>query len=931
MKKNRLFGIVFYALSIFLSVRFTAVHAASLLVSDLKCEYKINPIGIDVVRPRLSWRLESTGRGVLQSAYEIRAAKNPDALDSPAACLWTTGRVQSDRSIHVEYGGPALNSGERVYWRVRVWDNRGHRSGWSAPAFWEMGLLSPADWKADWIRADVKEDTFSNPCPMLRREFMAKGPAVRSARVYVTCLGLYLAEINGRLVTDALFTPGWTAYTKRLQVQAYDVTSLLKPGRNVVGVMLGDGWYRGYMTWDKRNRKYGDKLELLFQMRIVYRDGTEEWVVSDSTWKSTNAGPVRMSDIYNGETYDARLEMPGWSCAGFDDAPWPGVVVTDGRKDILAAQAGPSVRRMEEIRPVRIFKAPNGDTVVDMGQNMVGWVRLKTGGPSGTEIVLRHAEVLDKNGNAYFENLRSARQTNRYILKGSGIETFEPHFSFQGFRYLTVSGFHGEPSLGDFTGVVVYSDIPQTGWFECSSPLVNRLQQNIQWSQKGNFLDVPTDCPQRDERLGWTGDAQVFARTACFNADVAAFYTKWLQDLAADQRPNGAVPHVIPDILSFNDSTACAAAGWADAAVIVPWTVYLCYGDRRILERQYPSMKAWVEFMRARARISPVDSMLWDMDITFGDWLSFKSDWPGYPGATTDMDLISAAYFARSTDLLQRAAVVLGYGEDAEKYAALLQNIKRAYEKEYITPNGRLASNTQTAYAVALAFGLVPDRFLETTVKRFGWAVHMWGHLTTGFLGTPLLCPVLTQVGKLEDAYRLLNRAEYPSWLYPVTQGATTIWERWDGIKPDSTFQDKGMNSFNHYAYGAIGEWLYSCVAGIELDEKNPGYKRILIRPHSGGGLTYAKARLLTMYGQAASEWKIKDGRMTLVAEVPPNTTAALTPPEAKTDEITEGGKPLNRAEGVRLAKEGDKTVIELGSGRYVFSWPMHSISQEEK
>jgi alpha-L-rhamnosidase len=924
MKKDCLSALFMCALSAVLSARPAVVQAAAPEVTDLKCEYETNPLGIDVARPRLSWRMESSGRGVLQSAYEIRTGRNPGALDSPASCIWTTGRVQSEQSLHVEYGGPPLKSGERLYWRVRVWDNLGSRSAWSPPAFWETGLLSPHDWKAQWISPDVKEDSASNPCPMLRKEFQLKG-RIRSARIHVACLGLYRAELNGKSVTDALFTPGWTSYRKRLQVQTFDATALVKSGQNAVGVLLGDGWYRGYLTWDGKNRKYGDRLELLLQMRVVYQDGTEEWVVSDSTWKSSNAGPVRMSDIYNGETFDARMEMPGWSNAGFDDAAWRGVVPGKGGKNSLVAQSGPFVRRMQEIRPVKIFKSPNGDTVLDMGQNMVGWVRLKTGGPRGTEIVLRHAEVLDKNGNAYFENLRSARQTNRYILKGSGIETFEPHFSFQGFRYVAVSGFPGEPSLDNFTGVAVYSDIPQTGWFECSNPLVNRLQQNIQWSQRGNFLDVPTDCPQRDERLGWTGDAQVFARTACFNAGVAAFYTKWLRDLAADQRPNGAVPHVIPDVLSKDDSTSSGAAGWADAAVVVPWTVYLCYGDRRILERQYPSMKAWVEFMRARARKSPIDTLLWDTNFTFGDWLSFHSDYSWYPGATTDFDFITSAYFAHSTDLLRKTAQLLGRHEDAAEYARLLKSVKQAFQKEFITPNGRIANNTQTVYAMALAFDLVPDTLRTSVIERLGWAVNfLGGHLTTGFLGTPLLCPVLTEAGRLDDAYQLLNRTEYPSWLYPVTRGATTIWERWDAVKPDSTFQDKGMNSFNHYAYGAIGEWLYRYVAGIELDERNPGYKRILIRPLPGGGLTFARARLLTLYGSVSSEWELRDGRMTLTVEIPPNTTALLTPPHAKAEEMTESGRPLNRAEGVRLSKEGDKTVIELGSGRYFFSWPIN-------
>ncbi|MBN1895765.1 family 78 glycoside hydrolase catalytic domain [bacterium] len=896
--------------------------SAGLSVGDLKCEYKTDPIGIDDPMPRLSWILESDRRGTLQTAYEIRVAGSPAGLKSGSACIWATGRRGSEQSVHVPYEGPAPASGQRFYWQVRVWDNRGRKSEWSAPAFWEAGLLNPSDWKASWIEPDLKEDTTSNPCPMLRREFAVRG-VVKSARAYITCRGLYEAELNGTRIGDVLFTPGWTAYQKRLQYQTYDVTGLLRPGENAVGVLLGDGWHRGYLDWSGRNRHYGDRLALLLQIHILYEDGTDQWVLSDSGWKSST-GPIRMSDIYHGETYDARLEKPGWSRAGYDDSAWEGVRQADAGAARLIAPAGPPVKRMEEVHPVKILKTPEGETVFDMGQNMVGWVRLKIEAPRGTAIVLKHAEALDKNGNFYTANLRSAKQTVRYFCRGSGVETFEPHFTFQGFRYVSVSGFPHEPGLGALTGVVIHSNIQPTGSFSCSNPLVNQLQHNIQWGQKGNFVDVPTDCPQRDERMGWTGDAQVFARTACFNADVAGFFTKWLGDLAADQLTNGAVPHVIPDVLGKPGSPAAGAAGWADAAVVVPWTVYQCYGDRRILERQYPSMKAWVEYMRARAATSHVDPMLWNVDYTFGDWLAFHSDRSDYPGATTDMDFISAAYFARSTDLLQRTAVALGKQEDAEQYGALLEKIKAAFVREFISENGRVANNTQTCYAIALGFGLVPEPLREMAVKRFGWAVNMFGpQLTTGFLGTPLLCPVLTQCGRLEDAYDLVNRKEYPSWLYPVTAGATTIWERWDGIKPDGSFQDPGMNSLNHYAYGAIGEWLYRFAAGIEIDEKNPGYKHILIQPHPGGGWNRAGASLETLYGRVASEWEIRDGKMSLSVEIPVNTDATLFLPAVKSGTLTEGGKALSKSEGIKPPEDGKRSILQAGSGRYVFSWTM--------
>ena len=888
-------------------------------VYALKCEYKTNPLGIDIKKPRLSWKIASSERAVRQSAYQIRSARRVDELTRGRELIWNSGKVLSEQSIHVEYGGPCLVSRERIYWQVRIWDNHGRCSGWSEPAFWEMGLLNAADWDAAWIEPNLTEDAnASNPCPMLRKEFLLKKP-IKSARVYVTCLGLYQMELNGRVVGDELFTPGWTAYRHRLQYQTYDVTGLLKEGLNCVGVILGDGWYRGWLTWEKRRNIYGQKLALLEQIEVVYRDGSREAIITDQTWK-VSTGPILMSDIYNGEVYDARLEIENWSKGRFDETGWADVRIANQSKDILVAPIGPAVRRIEEIRPIRTFETAAGQKIIDMGQNMVGWVRFKVRGQVGTRVKLQHAEVLDANGNLYIDNLRAAKQTDEYILKGDGEEVFEPHFTFHGFRYVRVEGWHRELSVDDFTGVVIHSDIEPTGTFECSDSMINQLQQNIKWGLKGNFLDVPTDCPQRDERLGWTGDAQVFARTACFNAEVAAFFTNWLADLAADQQPSGAVPYVIPNVLSLGKLKGeSASPGWSDASTVVPWAVYLCYGDRRILEQQYDSMKAWVDYMAEDAG----QNYFWrNTNFTIGDWLAFSTDQSDYPGATTDKDLICQAYFARSTDLLQRTARILGKTADAEKYADLLEKIKKAFHDEFVTPNGRLASNTQTAYSLALAFDLVPDGLKETAAKRLAEDVNEFKHITTGFLGTPLICHMLSNNDYLEQAYMLLNRKEYPSWLYPITKGATTIWERWDGIKPDGMFQDKGMNSFNHYAYGAIGEWLYRVVAGIEIDEQNPGYKHIVVQPHPGGGLTYAKARLDSMYGPIESSWRIKEETMTINIEIPPNTTATVRLPNAKIDDVQEGGEPLCKVKGIiKTAQEGDTAVIYVGSGQYLFEY----------
>jgi len=893
--------------------------ALPLSVNDLKCEYKTNPLGIDVVKPRLGWKLGASQRGTVQIAYRIRAAERVEDLGKRKKLLWTSGRVKSDQSVHVVYDGPPLAARQRVWWQVRVWDNHGGVSEWSEPAWWEMGFLKASDWEANWIEPDLKEDPKkSNPCPMLRKEFRLNG-TIKEARAYVTCRGLYRMELNGQVVGDELFTPGWTAYLKRLQYQTYDVTELLKNGANCVGATLGDGWYRGRLVWQDRRNLYGEKVALLAQIEVEYKNGRREVISSDGTWRAST-GPILKSDIYDGELYDARLEKDGWSQVGFDDSGWAGVRVADHDKKLLVAPAGVPVRAMEEIKPVKIITTPEGETVVDMGQNMVGWVRLKVRGPAGTHIKLRHTEMLDSKGNFYTENLRTAKQLVEYITGGKGEEVYEPHFTFQGFRYVAVEGWPGKLSLDDLTGVVIYSDIAPVGTFECSNPLINQLQHNIQWGQKGNFLDVPTDCPQRDERLGWTGDAQVFARTACFNADVPAFYTKWLADLAADQQPSGAVPHVIPNVLSLGAKQGgSASAGWADAAVIVPWTVYLCYGDERILEQQYSSMKAWVDYMAGRAG----DSYFWNTDFTFGDWLAFNTTRSDYPGATTDKDLACQAYFARSTDLLQRTAKVLGKKEDAKKYGRLLVKIKKVFQDEFVTPNARLSSNTQTAYSLALAFGLLPEAMQEQAAQRLADDVDRFKHITTGFLGASIICPVLGDHGHFKQAFMLLNRKAYPSWLYPVTKGATTIWERWDGLKPDGTFQDKGMNSFNHYAYGAIGEWLYRVVAGLDIDEQNPGYKHILIRPHPGGGLTHAKARHESLYGPVESGWRLAEQKMIVNIEIPSNTTATVRLPRAKLADVREGGKRLASSEAITNAlQDGDAVVMHVGSGRYSFEYP---------
>ncbi|MGQ1891678.1 family 78 glycoside hydrolase catalytic domain [Thermophagus sp. OGC60D27] len=887
--------------------------AGATRVGELVCEYHTDPIGIDVEKPRLSWKIFSDRENVTQSAFQIRVAELPSNLKKNAL-VWNSGKVNSGQSVNIEYNGPKPKSMQRLYWQVRVWDHRGKATPWSEPAFWETGILHSEQWIASWITMpNEKKAEESKPCHYLRREF-AIAKKVRSARVYVSALGLYELYLNGIKVGDELFTPGWTSYKNRIQYQTYDVTEMVRSKVNVLGAILGDGWYRGNIGFNKQHNYYGDQLALIVQLCITYTDGTVETIVTDDSWKATT-GPILSSDIYNGETYDARLEMPGWASPGFNDSLWSRVEIKDHSRNVLVAPQSDPVRAVMEINPVKIIITPKGETVFDMGQNMVGWVRLKVKGNAGDVVSLKFAEVLDRDGNFYTENLREAKVTDTYVLKGEGEEVYEPRFTFHGFRFVKIEGLSDTPSLENITGVVVHSDMQPTGHFTCSNPLINQLQQNIQWGQRGNFLDVPTDCPQRNERLGWTGDAQVFSPTAAFNFNVAPFYTKWMKDLAADQLPNGKVPHVIPDVLRGEGGSTA----WADAALIVPWNTYLAYGDKRILEVQYSSMKAWVDYMKNRAG----DNYLWIGDNHFGDWLAFPIKRSGSQESTTEKDLIATAYYAYSTQLLANTARVIGKKEDAEEYELLSEKVKNAFVNEFVTTEGDLISQTQTAYSLALAFNLLPDKSIPQVAANLADDVRKFQHLTTGFVGTPLLCKALSDNGYEDLAFMLLMRKEYPSWLYPVTKGATTIWERWDGQKPDGTFQDPGMNSFNHYAYGAIGEWLYNYIAGIQIDPKAPGYKHFFLAPHLGGGLTYAEAVYKSMYGEIRSQWNIEDNQMNYEVKIPVNTTATVTLPSALLEDVLFNGSSLKSIVEIEAWQNEKGVSLKLGSGEYIFNYPL--------
>lgn len=923
-----------------------------------------------------------------------------EKLNNNQGDIWDTGKVESDQSINIAYGGKGLESAKRYYWKVRVWDKNDKASSWSSPSWWEMGLLNQDDWKAKWINSkgassinnpnqnyparlendrtlgqtftmessfktvagrfptwntvgadmtltlykdgpngevlqrkqilDVVDNDWvslefekelpagtyyfeasapvgiigwwshsgdmlkggqayadgkpvngdrtlqvgkpseNTPASYLRNEFTIE-KEVKQARLYSTALGIYEPHLNGKHVGKDLFAPGWTDYKDRVQYQTYDVTKLLKEGKNALGAILGDGWYSGYLAHLPPD-VYGSTTSLLMQLEIEYNDGSTESVVTDNSWKIAE-GPIVSQDMLMGETFDARLEMPGWDQPGFEDANWSSVKMrSDEVTAKLVAQSDPPVQVIEEIKPVKMTEPKPGVYIFDLGQNMVGDVRLKVQGEAGTKVTLRHGEVLNPDGTLYTGNLRSAKATDYYILKGDGEEVYEPTFTFHGFRYVEVAGYPGTPTLESITGRVMHSAMPFTGTFETSNPMINQLQSNIMWGQRGNFLSIPTDTPARDERMGWTGDINVFVDTSTFNMNVATFLgTKWLQDLRDAQFADGAFPNVAPDICCGG-----GAAGWGDAGITVPYAIWQRYGDTRVIEENYTPMTRWIDYLKkhSSSHIRPAEG--------FGDWLNVNDETP--------KDVIATAYYAYSTKLLAEMAKAIGKDQDAQKYQNLANEIKAAFNKAFVNEDGKVKGDTQTAYVLALYMDLLPAEKQKAASDRLVQLIESrdW-HLSTGFLGTRDLLPVLTKSGHLDVAYRLLNNDTYPSWGYQIKNGATTMWEHWGSLRPDGTFSDPSMNSFNHYAYGAVGNWMYQNIAGLKPDGAKPGFKHFFIEPQPGGGLTSAKADYDSVYGKIVSEWEIKGDVFNLHVKIPVNTTATVSIPAGNQWAIMEG------------------------------------------
>jgi alpha-L-rhamnosidase len=1059
------------------SVQAGAQPATVSAPTDLLCEALTEPLGLGVTEPRLSWRLTDSRRGVLQTAYEIRVSRSAEKLAHDQADVWDSGKIESGESVNVAYAGPALTSRDRFYWQVRVWDDQGKSTPYSKLSWWEMGLLSPADWKAQWITpdrplergdydsnpkwiwaadedarsragvgkrefrsvftlpqkpkaatlmvtgkdnvaawingkavleespmgkfgrprdpwgyfrtvalldleagknsiaaevtvykpervrggvsgglvvmlrvempdgtvqritsgtdwktangqsdatwfeknfndsawtsagvaAEVGQDPFGTPWPAepiswLGRNFhVAK--AVRSARIYSTALGSYQLYLNGKRVGDDILAPGWTDYRKRIVYQVYDVTSQVRTGDNAIRALLGGGWYADGLGWLQNRYNFGKPpVRILGQLEIEYADGMRESFPTDETWKAAPSA-ILSSDIYNGESYDARLEKRNWNDAPSTEAGWGRVAIAAAPEAMLVAQDFQPIRAHETLLPKSETNPTPGVYIFDLGQNMVGWARLHVSGKSGTRLQLRFGEVLKPNGELYTDNLRTAEATDTYILQGEGQEVFEPHFTFHGFRYVEVIGYPGTPTREAVEGVAFYTSAPFAMKFSTGNQTVNQLWNNILWGQRGNFLSVPTDCPQRDERLGWMGDAEVFWRTASFNANLAAFSQKFTTDIRDAQSAAGAYADVSPRVGPTGESVA----GWADAGVIIPWTSYVQYGDKVILQENWSAMEKWMAHLEGA---NPNYLWLKERGNDYGDWLAI--------GSETPKDMIATAYWAYDATLMKRMAMALGRNSDAEKYGHLFEKVQSAFNQAFVKPDGTVGSGSQTSYVLALHMNLLVEAQREVAVQKLVDDIRAHDfHLTTGFLGTPYLLIELSKSGHSDVAYRLLLQKTYPSWFYMIDRGATTMWERWNG---DQKLGDPSMNSFNHYAYGAVAEWLYRYAAGVDEDADDPGFHKVVLHPQFSSQLGRVDAAYESAYGLIESKWKAEGTNVTWNVTIPDNTTARLYFPSSAKGQAMESGKNVEQSAGIKfLRTEGDQAVYQAGSGVYSF------------
>jgi alpha-L-rhamnosidase len=938
---------------------------AGLTPTALRCEYLLNPSGIDETAPRLSWRVESEERGQRQTACRILVASTREKLGGGEGDLWDSGKLEQSETVGIAYHGQPLVSRMECHWKVQVWDKDGQESAWSAPARWSMGLLNAADWEAQWIsyrdrdtRPLSREELHLPPARHYRKMLVATGE-VKRATAYVSALGLYDWHVNGLRVGDAFFAPGWCDYKRRAFYSTLDLTTQIRRGTNVVGAVVADGWYAGYVGYgllvgygpNKAGRCfYGKTPALLAQIELEYADGSKETVGTDTTWDVTGDGPTREADLIMGESYDARLEDPRWCepVLGTNAGPWawgPAVLASDnsglkavfydncGSREIdlgfvapprLQAHPGVPVRATQEL-PAKTMTEPRpGTYIFDLGQNIAGVVRLKVRGLAGTKVQIRHGEMLHPDGRLMTENLRKARATDFYTLRGDAAgETWMPRFTYHGFRYVELTGLGEKPQLDAVTGVVLHSDTPLVSSFACSDEVLTRFWENGRWTQRANFIEVPTDCPQRDERLGWMGDAQAYIATACYNADAAAFFTKWMQDVEEAQRSFGAYPDYCPYPMGHGTPNKTFGTAWTDAGIICPWTLWRFYGDTRLVERHWASM---TRFMDWRAASTSPEGLGTSLGNPWGDWLNVNE--------STPIEFIDTCYHALDCRLMAEMGEAIGRKLEAINYRRRLDTTAAAFRKQYLREEGRLTVDTQTAYVLALWTGLLPQSEAAMASLKLAGRIETNGfRMATGFLGTRALLPALSANGQHDLAVRLFQSRKFPSWAYEVINGATTVWERWDSYTTDHGFeglngsQNASMNSFSHYAFGAVMEWAFRDLAGISTEE--PGYGKLLIRPRPPAPagnpdqkpIDWVRAEYGSIRGPILTHWRQGQDNFELDLTIPANTTATVIIPATSREGLSEGGKPLDQVQGVSfLRMEGSTAVLDAASGRYRFA-----------
>ncbi len=898
---------------------------SKLMLVNLKCELMENPIGMDILKPRLSWEIISDKKEMMQSAYQVIVAESEEDLMHEKNVIWNTDVVATDSSINCEYNGPTLKSKQRYYWKVRIWDENNNISNYSSVAFWEMGLLEESDWEAKWISCNIDranvykpnnimeamtpqqfDDSSFNQCPYLRKEFEIS-KEVESARIYVTAHGVYDLFLNGNKVNDNLLAPEYNDYDSFIHYQTYDVTKHVSCGENTFGAILGDGWYSGFIGVMSINQQYGEDISLLMQMEIKYSDGTVQKIVSDESFRSAT-GPLIYSELYKGEKYDARKELVGWNLNGYNDSNWKECLIQNFKKDNLIAFYGEPIRIVKEFKPKSIYTSPKGETIIDLGQVIAGKFRVKLTGKSGMQVSFTCSEITQPNGD-FLMNIMGVNKDQKdiYICKDDKEVIYEPRFTYHGFRYIKVEGYEGTFSVDDFTALVISSDLQQNGEFKCSDNRINKLQSNIFWSQRANFISIPTDCPQR-EKAGWTGDIQVYASTAAFNMGTSAFLSRWMKSVETEQLEDGQIPMIVPYMKDYSTLVAQSmgthsSAGWGDACIIVPWVLYNTYGNKRALEDNYHVMKKWVAYIERTASENIIDvkgemtperkerqKYLWNTGFHFGDWLapSLTINEAGeidmHRSAFLSKDVVAPCFYAYSTELMSKIANILNQKTDEVYYKELNQKIRKAFADEYISEDGTIQGGFQGIYVLALEMNLVPENLKLKVVQKLVDLIEGNGYkLDTGFLSIPFLLDVLYDNGHKDIAYILLFQTECPSWLYEVEKGATTIWEAWQAIKPDG---EPTNVSYNHYAFGCVGDFIYRRIGGIQNTEV--AYKHISIQPDFECGLTSAETSYKSVHGLISVQWELKDKKVDVKVKVPGNTRATVILPGIR-EEIGSG------------------------------------------